>query len=128
MKSKLAFFVLITSFALTSVAFAGSPLHWAAAKNSANVELTHPVTVGGTAVPAGQYKVSWEGTGADVKVSFLNGKTTVATAPARLVNSSTGAYPAVTTDLASDNTRVLRSIDLKNVCLQFEPSVTAEGE
>ncbi|HEY2547360.1 MAG TPA: hypothetical protein VGI46_14930 [Candidatus Acidoferrum sp.] len=42
------------------------------------------VTVGGTQLTPGDYKVEWSGPGPDVKVSILKGKQTVATVPARI--------------------------------------------
>jgi hypothetical protein len=42
-----------------------------AAKNSQSVTLPEAVTVGSTQLPAGDYKVTWTGTGSDVQVTLL---------------------------------------------------------
>ncbi len=41
-----------------------------AAKNSQSVNVPQTVTVGSTQLPAGDYKVTWTGTGSSVQVSF----------------------------------------------------------
>jgi hypothetical protein len=46
------------------------------------------VTVEGTQLMPGDYKVEWSGSGPDVKVNILKGKETVATVPARIVSES----------------------------------------
>ena len=42
-----------------------------AAKNSKSVTLPEAVTVGSTQLPAGDYKVTWTGTGAGVQVTLV---------------------------------------------------------
>ncbi|HEY2146694.1 MAG TPA: hypothetical protein VGH32_02075 [Pirellulales bacterium] len=41
-----------------------------AAKNSQSVNFPDAITVGSTQLPAGDYKVSWDGTGANVQVTL----------------------------------------------------------
>ena len=57
---------------------------FAASKGS--LQLGNPVTVNGTTLKAGEYKVQWEGSGPNVEVSILQGKNVVATATAHVVN------------------------------------------
>ena len=78
MKPKVLF--LVTMVFLPAFAFAGP-------RNSANIELDQPVTIAGTQLAPGQYKLIWEGNGPNVNVSFVEGKKTVATAPAKLVSN-----------------------------------------
>src|SRR5438105_3709756 len=59
----------------------------AAPKNSANVTFTETVTINGTQIPAGDYRVQWQGTGTAVEASILQGKQVLASAPATLVNA-----------------------------------------
>jgi len=130
MKSKLLLFALITFFMLTNLAFAGSPFHSFGSKNSTDIELNHPVTVAGTALPAGQYKVSWQGTGPEVNVSFSRGRNTV-TVPARLTDGNGrvyvgNPYPALITSDSPDRTHVLLAIDLKNLSIEFGEFPTAQ--
>jgi hypothetical protein len=42
-----------------------------AASNSKTVTLPEAVTVGSTVLPAGDYKVTWTGTGSDVQVTLI---------------------------------------------------------
>jgi hypothetical protein len=55
------------------------------ASTKGNLQLTSAVTVNGTQLKAGDYKVQWEGSGPDVEVSILQGKNVVAKLPAHIV-------------------------------------------
>lgn len=59
---------------------------WAADKgNSTTVRIFDAVMVNGKTLAPGDYKVTWEGSGSEVQVSFLQGKTVAATATAKVV-------------------------------------------
>ena len=116
MKPKVLFFV--TMVFLPALAFAQ--------KNSANVALDQSVTIAGTQLAPGQYKLIWEGNAPNVNVSFVEGKKTVATAPAKLVSNPTSEV-AIETAAQTDNTRVLQAVDLKNVTIRFENAVPGAG-
>ena len=59
----------------------------AANGNKGDFQISSPVQVNGTTLPAGDYTAKWEGTGPAVQVSIVcNGKT-LATVPAKLVQS-----------------------------------------
>ena len=118
MKSKILFAVA-TMFVVPGLAFAGP-------KNSANVNLDQPVKVAGTQLASGQYKLTWEGSGPEVTVSFVEGKKTVATASARLVKNQSN-QEAIETATAADNTTVLHAVDLKNMTIQFENPASGVG-
>jgi hypothetical protein len=62
---------------------------FAATKGS--LELLDPVTVNGTTLKPGDYKVQWEGTGPNVELSILRGKNVMAKVPARVVELQTPA-------------------------------------
>ena len=98
----------------------------AGAKDSANVELDQPVKVAGTQLASGQYKVTWEGSGPNVTVSFAEGKKTIATVPARLVSVSTD-QEAVETTMEADKTTALQAIDLNKLSLRFGKDAPAAG-
>ncbi len=117
MKPKVLFFV--TMVFLPALAFAGE-------RNSANVELDQSVTVAGTQLAPGQYKLIWEGNAPNVSVSFVEGKKTVATAPAKLVSNPTNEE-AIETTTQTGNTQVLQAVDLKNVTIRFENAVPGAG-
>ncbi|HEY1264395.1 MAG TPA: hypothetical protein VGF06_12790 [Terriglobales bacterium] len=56
------------------------------AAEKAPLRLLDPVTVNGKALPAGDYSVTWEGSGPSVEIKILKGKEVVVTAPAQLSN------------------------------------------
>jgi hypothetical protein len=92
----------------------------ASKSNSASVTLPDPVVVAGTSVPAGDYKVQWQGESDSVQVSFLQGKKVVANAPAKLVNESSPYDGAVEVKKESDGTSVLEDIAWKSKTLVFD--------
>lgn len=101
-------------------------LAFGASKNSAKFTLDEPVTVAGTALAPGEYKLTWEGTGPDVTVNFAEGKTIVASATAHLVNNR-NEEEAIETNKAADNTTVLQEIDLNKLTIQFQNAATSTG-
>jgi hypothetical protein len=52
-----------------------------------NFHISDPVQVNGTTLPVGDYTAKWEGSGPDVQVSIVRSGKTVATVPAKLVQS-----------------------------------------
>jgi hypothetical protein len=62
---------------LASSAFAGT---------KADLVLQSPTTVNGTKLKAGEYKLQWDGSGPNVEVSIMQGKTVVAKVPAKVVD------------------------------------------
>jgi hypothetical protein len=55
------------------------------AANKGSVAVTDPVTVAGKQLAAGQYKLTWDGSGSSVQLNIMQGKNVVATVPARLI-------------------------------------------
>lgn len=90
-----------------------------AAKNSSTVNISEPVTVGTTQLPAAQYQVTWTGTGSSAQVTLANGKSTV-TIPAKVVDQK-NAVNSVLTGTKGGST-VLEGINLSKVTLVFTPS------
>jgi hypothetical protein len=62
---------------------------FAASKGS--LQLINPVTVNGTTLKPGDYRVEWDGAGPNVELSILRGKNVVAKLPAHLVELQTPA-------------------------------------
>src|SRR5271166_3332789 len=91
----------------------------AAPKNSADVTFMETITINGTAVPPGNYRVEWQGTGASVEASILQGKKVLASAPATLVNSKNKYDGAVETSEGNYNSKVLEAIDWSSRSLRF---------
>jgi len=63
----------------------------AMAATKANLTLGDQVTVNGTTLKPGDYKLEWDGSGPNVEVSILQGKTVVTKLPAKLVELRTPA-------------------------------------
>jgi|SRR5271163_2740653 hypothetical protein len=80
-------------------------------KNSRNVTLPEAVTINGTSVPAGDYRVEWQGTGASVEVSILRAGKVVASSPATLVAGKTEFGDGFETRDGKNNSRILNAID-----------------
>jgi hypothetical protein len=57
----------------------------ALAATKASLQISNPVTVNGTTLKPGDYKVQWEGTGPNVELSIMQGKTVLAKIPAHVV-------------------------------------------
>jgi hypothetical protein len=77
----------------------------AASKNSESVTFSETVTVNGTQIPPGDYRVEWQGTG---------------TSPATLVegkNQFSGAFEARD---GVNNSHILDAIDYANFSLRFD--------
>ena len=55
-----------------------------AADGTGNLTLRYPVQLKGKQLPAGDYKVKWQGNGPSVDVTVLEGKKTVATTTATM--------------------------------------------
>lgn len=95
-----------------------------AAKNSETVNISQPVTVGTTQLPAAQYKVTWTGTGSAAQVTLTNGKSTV-TVPAKAVEQN-NKVSSVLTDTKTGSA-VLKGINLTHVTLTFSDT-TSSGQ
>jgi hypothetical protein len=101
-------FALMLSL-LAAPAFAG--------KKAQTLVISEKVMVGTTAVPAGTYKVTYEGTGPTVQVTLSNNQKSVATFPAKVVAGKNNN--GVTTDTRNGVETVL-SIQLSDVSLQIQ--------
>jgi hypothetical protein len=61
------------------------------AATKANLQLNNPVTVNGTNLKPGDYKLQWEGSGPNVELSIVQGKNVLTKVPAHLVQLETPA-------------------------------------
>jgi hypothetical protein len=106
---------LLKYMALLSTLALAFPLSsFARDKNEHSVTISDPVQIGSTQLQPGDYKVEWQGTGSNTQVSFMQGKKTVATAPATLkTNDDQVTADAVMTDAGNSNTKVLKEIDFR---------------
>jgi hypothetical protein len=103
--------------AMLAVALAMPAISMAATKSQESLSLSKPSKVGDSQLQPGNYKVVWDGNGPDVQVSFLQGKKTVATVPAKLVEHASTYNSVETSD--ADNTSKILSIAWKKQSLVF---------
>jgi hypothetical protein len=61
------------------------------AATKANLQLNNPVTVNGTSLKPGEYKLQWEGSGPNLELSIVKGKNVLTKVPAHLVQLETPA-------------------------------------
>ena len=80
--------VLALAVLVATSAFAGT-------SNKGSLHLSEAAQVNGQAVPAGDYQLRWEGTGANVEVSFVQGKKVVTKTAAKVVELKNA--PSITT-------------------------------
>lgn len=96
-----------------------------AASNSKNVNFPQNLTVGTTQLPAGDYKVSWTGTGPTVQVSFVQKGAyhpLTTTIPAKLVDVSNG-HTGLTIDSKNGvSTLQMIQLDKLNLVLGDAPA------
>jgi hypothetical protein len=104
---------------LASSAFAGT---------KANLQLVSPVTLNGTTLKPGDYKVQWEGSGPNVEVSIIQGKNVVAKAPARVVELQTAAAnDAAVTQKNDSGPNTLAGIRFQGKKLALELGAASDG-
>lgn len=89
-------------------------------KDSEHITLSDSVMVAGTQLKAGDYRVTWEGTGPVVQVTFKHGDKVLVTAPARLVNESSPYDGAIQMKTVGTDARVLEGIQWKKKALVFD--------
>jgi len=109
-----------------AIIFASLSVPAFAAKNPQNVTISSPVTVGSTKLPAGQYKVSWTGTGSAVQVTIAAKGLATVTVPAKAIESKNGRV-AVQLDTAN-GVNVLESIMLNDLTLQISDAKASSGQ
>jgi hypothetical protein len=56
------------------------------AATKADLVLQSPTSINGTKLKPGEYKLQWDGSGPNVEVSIMQGKTVVAKVPAKVVD------------------------------------------
>jgi hypothetical protein len=99
---------------------------FAATKGS--LQLNHPVTVNGTQLKAGEYKVEWDGSGSSVEVSIKQGKNVVAKVPARIVDlSSASQSDAAVTRKNDDGSSTLAGLRFQGKKVALEIGEASDG-
>jgi hypothetical protein len=90
-----------------------------------SVTLAKAVTVGSTQIPAGDYKVSWEGAGPAVKVTLARSGASPVVVDAKLVTGKSFISDASVVTAAQNGSVVLQEIQVKSNTLVFEGSDVA---
>lgn len=99
--------------------------------NSGKFTVSEPVKLGSTQLKPGDYKIEWDGTGDSVNVKIMQGKNTVATSPAKLVNHDNAApYNAVILNDATGGGKGISEIDFgkRKEALVFPEGQTGAGQ
>jgi hypothetical protein len=73
------------------------------AATKASLELNDAVILNGTTLRPGDYKLQWEGTGPNVELTVLQGKTVVAKTSARMVDLPTPAVNDAAVTMKNDS-------------------------
>ena len=105
-------------FFLSALIVALSSIPALAASNSQSVTFANTVKVGATELPAGDYKISWAGTGSSVQVTIEKKGTVPVTLQAKLVEQKHDRS-SITTDTRGGS-NILESIQLNRVSLVVE--------
>ena len=98
------------------------------ATTKGSFQLSDPVSVNGTTLKAGDYKVQWDGDGPNVEVSILKGKNIVAKVPAHVVELQMPARDDAAVVRTSDSgPGTLSSLHFegKKIALAFDEANTA---
>jgi hypothetical protein len=73
------------------------------AVTKANLQIFNPVTVNGTKLKPGEYKVQWDGSGPNVELSIMQGNNVLAKVPARLIQLDQPANDDAAVTRKNDN-------------------------
>ena len=94
-----------------------------ATRNSQTLNLPETLKVGSTQIPAGDYKVTWTGSGSSGQVTLAQHGKALITVPAKLVEekNSTIGYTTKT----KDGVDVLESIEVNDLSLVLEDGATS---
>jgi hypothetical protein len=77
------------------------------ASNKGSLQVREPLEVNGQQLAPGDYKLRWDGTGANVEVSFMQGKKEVAKASAKVVaRDKASDYDSAVVDRSSGKASV----------------------
>ena len=90
--------------------------------------MNNPTSINGTKLKPGDYKLVWDGTGPDVEVSIMQGKTVLAKAPAKLVDlSSPAANNAAVVKRNDDGTTTLAGARFEGKKFAIELGESSDG-
>jgi hypothetical protein len=98
------------------------------AATKASLELDNPVSVNGTMLKAGSYKLEWDGAGPNVELSIMKGKNVVLKTTAHVVELQTPANDdsAITTQTSS-GASTLTAVHFRGKKTSLELAEASEG-
>ena len=100
----------------------------ALAATKGSLQIVDPVTVNGTQLKAGDYKVEWDGTSPNVEVSILKGKDVVTKVPAKVVNlQMAAANDAAVTQKNNDGTSSLIGVRFQGKKFALDLNSASDG-
>jgi len=73
------------------------------ATTKASLTLQNPTTINGAKLKAGEYKLQWDGSGPNVEVSIMQGKTVIAKVQAKVVDLNSPAQNSAAVVKHSDD-------------------------
>jgi hypothetical protein len=100
-------------------------------QNKASIALDGPATVSGHRLPPGEYKLTWDGTGSNVDLTFSSRGKLVATVPAHLIElNQPGLHNAIESITNNDGSQSLTQIDFegKKYALALGSGPSAESQ
>jgi hypothetical protein len=119
-------FATVSKSLVLGLALLLSSSAFAAAK--ASLQLSNPVLVNGTQLKPGDYKVEWEGSGPNVELSIIQGKSIVAKVPAHVVDLQTpAANDAAVTRQNNSGPNSLQALRFQGKKFSLELADAAEG-
>jgi hypothetical protein len=99
---------------------------FAATKES--LQISHPVTINGTTLKAGDYKVEWQGSGSSAEVSIVQGKRVLAKTSAQIVELKDPApYNAAVTTKNDDGTSSLVGLRFQGKKVALDVAGSSDG-
>jgi hypothetical protein len=98
------------------------------AATKADLVLSNPTSINGAKLKPGDYKLQWDGSGPNVEVSILKGKTVVAKVPGKVVAlGSTSANNAAVVQRNDDGTSTLTGVRFEGKKYALEIGEMSDG-
>jgi hypothetical protein len=98
----------------------------AAQQTSATLDLSEPVTIAGTTLNPGHYKVKWQNSGQQATLTILSGKRVVATVPAQVTQESGPNADNVALKLTeSGSTKTVTAVYTPKLTFTIDQNATA---
>jgi hypothetical protein len=97
------------------------------AATKANLHLTDQTNINGTTLKAGDYKLAWDGTGPNVEVSIMQGKTVLTKVPGKVVDLQSPAVNDAAIVTNGDGARSLAGARFEGKKFALELGTSSDG-